>query len=224
MRPERHRAARLLLLAYVIAALTDLTALLAHGHTAQTLHTVAKPLLMPLLAAQVYARGGAPRLLTAALLCGWGGDTLLLIDAEPAFLAGMALFAAGHVCYLVLFGRGRTDPYLGAGYAAALAATAALLLPALPGGLRIPVAGYSLLLTAMAYRASGLGVRAGLGGALFLVSDTLIATGIADLPQPPVPDFWVMVTYLAAQSLLAAGVLRCQGAPAPAYRDTSTPV
>ena len=26
-------------------------------------------------------------------------------DADPAFLAGMAFFAAGHVCYLVLFGR-----------------------------------------------------------------------------------------------------------------------
>ncbi|WP_327298369.1 lysoplasmalogenase [Streptomyces sp. NBC_01197] len=219
----RERAARLLLLAYALAALTDLSALLAHGHTAQTLHAVAKPLLMPLLAAQVYTRG-APRLLIAALLFGWGGDTLLLINADPAFLAGMALFAAGHVCYLVLFGRGRTNPYLGAGYAVALAATAAVLLSALPAGLRIPVAGYSLLLTAMAYRASGLGLPAGLGGALFLVSDTLIATGIADLPQPPLPGFWVMATYVAAQSLLAAGVLRSAGTPAPAYRGSRTPV
>lgn len=53
----RERAARLLLSAYALAALTDLCALLAHGHTAQTLHAVAKPLLMPLLAAHVYARG-----------------------------------------------------------------------------------------------------------------------------------------------------------------------
>ncbi|WP_328325290.1 MULTISPECIES: lysoplasmalogenase [unclassified Streptomyces] len=219
----RERAARLLLSAYALAALTDLCALLAHGHTAQTLHAVAKPLLMPLLAAHVYARG-APRLLIAALLFGWGGDTLLLIDADPAFLAGMAMFAAGHVCYLVLFGRGRTNPYLGAGYAVALAAMAAVLLPALPAGLRIPVAGYSLLLTAMAYRASGPGLWAGVGGALFLVSDTLIATGIADLPQPPVPGFWVMATYLAAQSLLAAGVLRYAGVPSAAYRDSRTPV
>lgn len=134
------------------------------------------------------------------------------------------MFAAGHVCYLVLFGRGRTNPYLGAGYAVALAAMAAVLLPALPAGLRIPVAGYSLLLTAMAYRASGPGLWAGVGGALFLVSDTLIATGIADLPQPPVPGFWVMATYLAAQSLLAAGVLRYAGVPSAAYRDSRTPV
>ncbi|MET9534048.1 MULTISPECIES: lysoplasmalogenase [unclassified Streptomyces] len=223
MTPERERVARLLLLAYALAALTDLSALLAHGHTAQLLHIVAKPLLMPLLAALVYARG-APGLLVAALLLGWGGDTLLLIGADPAFLAGMALFAAGHVCYLVLFGRGRTNPYLGAGYAVALAATAAVLLPALPGGLRIPVAGYSLLLTAMAYRASGRGPVAGLGGALFLVSDTLIATGIADLPQPPLAGFWVMVTYLTAQSLLAAGVIRYEGAASPTYGDTRTSV
>ncbi|WP_405781872.1 lysoplasmalogenase [Streptomyces sp. NBC_00859] len=223
MTPERERAARLLLLAYTLAALTDLCALLAHGHTAQGLHAAAKPLLMPLLAAQVYVRG-APRLLIAALLFGWGGDTLLLIDAQPAFLAGMALFAAGHLCYLVLFGRGRTSPYLGMGYAVALAATATVLLPALPAGLRIPVAGYSLLLTAMAYRASGPGLRAGLGGALFLVSDTLIATGIADLPRPPAADFWIMATYVAAQSLLAAGVLGFRTGPASAYREARTSV
>ncbi|MFE2377821.1 lysoplasmalogenase [Streptomyces sp. NPDC059398] len=223
MTPGRERAARLLGLAYGFAALADLCALLATGHTGLLVHTTAKPLLMPLLAAHAYVRG-APRLLVAALLCGWGGDVLLLSGAEPAFLAGMALFAAGHVCYLVLFGRGRTNPYLGAGYAVVLAATAAVLLPALPAGLRIPVAGYSLLLTAMAYRASGSGPAAGLGGALFLVSDTLIATGIADLPQPPVPGFWVMATYVAAQSLLAAGVLRSRDAPAPAYRGTRTSV
>ena len=44
-------------------------------------------------------------------LFGWGGDTLLLFDADPAFLAGMGCFAAGHVCYLVLFRtRGRGAP------------------------------------------------------------------------------------------------------------------
>lgn len=48
------------------------------------------------------------------------------------------------------------------------------------------------------------GALTGLGGALFLFSDTLIATGVADWPQLPRPEFWIMLTYLAAQSLLAA--------------------
>ncbi|MCX4694075.1 lysoplasmalogenase [Streptomyces sp. NBC_01408] len=189
-------------MAFAVAATADLGSLLADWHLG---HVLAKPLLMPLLVAHVIAIG-APRLLVAALLFGWGGDLALLFDAEAAFLIGMGSFAAGHVCYLVLFGRGGTRPLLGAAYALALVGTVALLWGDLPADLRIPVAGYSLLLTAMALRSSALGLRAGAGGALFLLSDTLIATGVAEWPQLPRPDFWIMATYLAAQYLLATGV------------------
>ncbi|MFE3767765.1 lysoplasmalogenase [Streptomyces sp. NPDC059104] len=209
-RPAAGAAGRALLVAFGVAAAVDLGALLAGWHLG---HVIAKPLLMPLLVAHVITRR-APRLLIAALLFGWGGDLALLFDAEPAFLVGMGSFAAGHVCYLVLFGRGRTGPVLGGAYALALVGTVALLWGDLPAGLRVPVAGYSLLLTAMAYRSSALGRTAGIGGALFLLSDTLIATGVAEWPQPPRPDFWIMATYLAAQYLLAAGAI----APAQAYR------
>ncbi|SED66912.1 lysoplasmalogenase [Streptomyces sp. TLI_105] len=197
-------ASRALLAAFGLAAAVDLVSLLAGADLG---HQIAKPLLMPLLAAYAVTLG-APRLLTAALLLGWGGDVFLLSDADWAFLVGMGSFAAGHVCYLVLFGRRRTSPVLGALYAAALVGTVVLLWPDLPAELRIPVAGYSLLLTAMAYRSSALGLLAGLGGALFLLSDTLIATGVAEWPQLPAPDFWVMLTYIAAQYLLTAGALR----------------
>ncbi|MEV6579304.1 lysoplasmalogenase [Streptomyces sp. NPDC051582] len=208
-------AGRILLAAFAAATAVDLGSLLAGWHLG---HVLAKPLLMPLLVAYVCCqrqRGArkAPRLLIAALLFGWGGDLALLFDADAAFLIGMGSFAAGHVCYLVLFGRGRTHPALGGAYALALIGTVALLWADLPADLRVPVAGYSLLLTAMAYRSSALGLRAGLGGALFLLSDTLIATGVADWPQLPRPDFWIMATYVAAQYLLATGAL----APRQAY-------
>ncbi|MCJ1680335.1 lysoplasmalogenase [Streptomyces sp. APSN-46.1] len=201
-------AAGVLLAAFAAAAALDLGSLLAGWHLG---HVIAKPLLMPLLVAGMIVRR-APRPLIAALLFGWGGDLALLFDAEPAFLVGMGSFAAGHVCYLVLFGRRGTHPALGAAYAVALVGTVALLWGDLPADLRVPVAGYSLLLTAMAYRSSALGVRAGVGGALFLLSDTLIATGVAEWPQLPRPDFWIMATYLAAQYLLATGAL---GRPDP---------
>ncbi|MGW0907613.1 lysoplasmalogenase [Streptomyces sp. NPDC002853] len=206
----RHAAAKLLLAAFALAAAGDLTALLADFDIG---HTVFKPLLMPLLAAYVLTVKG-PRLLVAALLFGWGGDTLLLFDADPAFLAGMGSFAAGHVCYLILFKRHGTPRARGAWlvalYAAALVGTVALLWPDLPPDMRGPVAGYSLLLTAMAFGATRLGLTAAAGGALFLLSDTLIATGVAEWPQAPRPDFWIMLTYIAAQFLLVRGVLAAQ--------------
>ncbi|MEV7286006.1 lysoplasmalogenase [Streptomyces sp. NPDC093252] len=193
---------------FALAVAVDLGSLLA-GFDAG--HLAAKPLLMPLLATWA-ALCGAPRLLIAALLFGWGGDVLLLTDAEPAFLAGMGSFAVGHVCYLVLFRR--TGPsraraaLLVPAYALALVGAVALLWPDLPADLRVPVAAYSALLTAMAYLAAiRVGPVAAAGGALFLLSDTLIATGVAEWPQLPRPDFWVMLTYIAAQFLLTHGVL-----------------
>ncbi|MFJ9248794.1 lysoplasmalogenase [Streptomyces sp. NPDC101776] len=229
MNPPRTRpsVSRALLPVFGLTALVDLLAL-AVGY--DPAHTVTKPLLMPLLAAYAALRG-APRLLVAALLLGWGGDTLLLSDADPAFLAGMACFAAGHLCYLALFrtyGGRKGAPraravLLAVGYAAALTVTVTLLWPDLPADLRVPVAGYSALLTAMACAAATrLGLVAGLGGALFMVSDTLIATGVADWRQPPRPDFWIMLTYIAAQFLLVQGVLGTlaeRRAPAAAYRE-----
>ncbi|MDT9691655.1 lysoplasmalogenase [Streptomyces sp. P9(2023)] len=203
---------RALLAAFALAVAVDLVSLLVGADLG---HRIAKPLLMPLLAAYAATRG-APKLLIAALLFGWGGDVFLLSQADWAFLVGMGSFAAGHVCYLVLFGRRRTSVPLGIAYTVALVGTVALLWPDLPAELRIPVAGYSLLLTAMAYRASSLGLAAGAGGALFLLSDTLIATGVAEWPQLPAPAFWVMSTYIAAQYLLAKGVL------ARAYGERST--
>lgn len=206
--PETARAgrfARPLLVAFLLAAVIDLAGLLAG---LDTVHLVAKPLLMPLLAGYAAVRGG-PRLLIAALLFGWGGDVFLLADNELAFLLGMGSFAVGHVCYLTLFGRKRARAPLATaiGYGVVLAVFLVLIWPDLPAELRAPLAGYSLLLTAMAWRAGVLGRYAAAGGALFLLSDALIATGIADWPRLPAPDFWVMLTYIAAQLLLALGAL-----------------
>lgn len=197
------RLAKALLVVFALAALGELVSVAVDSRTGQLL---AKPVLMPLLAAYVAVRRG-PRPLIAALLLGWGGDVFLLSSDDGAFLAGMGCFAAGHLCYLTLFRRHRARAAPAVGYGLVLAVTLALLWPGLPADLRVPVAVYSLLLAAMAYRASALGVLAGVGGALFLLSDTLIATGVAEWPRPPAADLWIMLTYIAAQALLTAGIL-----------------
>ncbi|MFD7106607.1 lysoplasmalogenase family protein [Streptomyces celluloflavus] len=258
--PPRARAARALLVVFAVVAVAHLVALLVRAGAGTAGGPVAvadaavhltKPALMPLLAGYLLVRGGPP-LPAAGLLFGCGGDTFLQLDGDTAFLVGMGSFAAGHVCYLTHFVRRgapasaalarRGSPAAGrrsrtaaaaAAYAVALTATVALLWPDLPHGLRIPVAGYSLLLTAMAFGALRAGPWAALGGLLFLLSDTLLATGIADWPQLPVPQFWVMLTYTAAQSALAVGILRSAGAgprppvssrPAPVYGEAGTAV
>ncbi|MET7763865.1 lysoplasmalogenase [Streptomyces sp. NPDC005336] len=204
------RGARAPLGLFALLAAVHLGALLADA--TPVVHAT-KPALMPVLAGYALVRGGS-RWLAAALLCGCGGDVLLQIGGDTRFLAGMGCFAAGHVCYMALFvrARRRTVPWVAAGYGAAWLGTVVLLWPGLDADLRVPVAGYSLLLTAMALGALRAGPWTGLGGALFLLSDTLIAAGLAHWPRPPVPQFWVMVTYVAAQYLLTAGVLR-DGSP-----------
>jgi uncharacterized membrane protein YhhN len=185
-----------------------------------------KPLLMPALALALVPRR-APRLLIGALIASCVGDTALLFGGAW-FLVGMGGFAAAHVCYITLFTRGgalrpftrRAGLALG-GYAVVWTTLITLLWPDLPAGLRIPVACYSLLLAGTAATSLAAGPQtglpvSGLGGGLFLLSDSLIATGLAHWPQPPAADFWVMLTYLAGQYLLATG------ASAQSARSTTT--
>ncbi|GAA1931230.1 hypothetical protein GCM10009716_43090 [Streptomyces sodiiphilus] len=202
--------ARRVQLAFVAVAVLHLA-----GHLAgvELLQQLTKPLLMPALAAWVFVCRG-PRLLLVALLFGWGGDVLLQTGNDTLFLFGMASFGIGHLCYLMLFRRfgsfdaRRTALFVG-GYAVVTAVTVAALWPDLDAPLRIPVAGYSLLLAVMAcFAAAGAGWRAGIGGALFLLSDTLIAVRMAEWQLLPAHGFWVMLTYVAAQYLLADGLLR----------------
>ncbi|WP_435854923.1 lysoplasmalogenase [Streptomyces triculaminicus] len=214
MRGARAAAPAATAAALAVVAAVHLGALLAGATTA--VH-VTKPALMPLLAAYVLARGG-PRLLAVGLLFGCGGDTLLQTGRESLFLVGMGSFAVGHVCYLVLFARhgaafirrgaGAARTYrLMAAYAAVWVTVLALLWAGLEADLRVPVAFYSLLLTVMALGATRVGPWAAAGGVLFLLSDTLIAGGLAGWPQAPAPQFWIMLTYIAAQYLVAHGLL-----------------
>ncbi|KAA1425356.1 lysoplasmalogenase [Mumia zhuanghuii] len=176
--------------------------------------SITKALLMPALALWVVRQGG-PRLLVAALFFSWVGDVALEIDG--LFILGMAGFGAAHVCFVTWFvrhgaleGLRRRWWAVVAGFVA-WAGTIAVLWGPLgeeAPELQVPILAYSLLLTATAITAFGVSIMAGIGGALFLLSDTLIAMDIADVARPEPGDVWVMVTYLVAELLLALGIVR----------------
>jgi uncharacterized membrane protein YhhN len=205
--------------AYGAAALTDTVAAAAR---ARRLRLLTKPALMPLLAAAVGPQ--APR---AALAGAWAGDVALLGDGDAALAGGIGGFAAAHVAYLRSVRALRTaePPVAGERMIAAVFAVAALgasaaISPRLVDrpALRGPVAAYAALVTSMGHAAviSGLrrrdarGRALAAGGALFVVSDGLVALSLFGGPRAArrtaVLEAGVMATYTAAQALLATAV------------------
>jgi len=154
----------------------------------------------------------------AALVLGLLGDVGLMLSdgsSDVPFLAGLGAFLLGHVCYLVAFSiAGLRGVDLLAGFLIALG-VAALALPAvLRGAARAAgrpfaamVAGYAAVLAAMTTLAVGTGLLAtAAGGALFLVSDTLIARQ-RFVARIPYGDLAVIVTYHLAQALILIGLI-----------------
>lgn len=176
----------------------------AVAYDVKVLKQASKVCLMPLLLSWARTTNASP-LLQAALLASAAGDLLLETDLQ---LAGMAAFAAAHACYLAEFlskPEQRSWRVLVA-YGVVWAALIAVLSPGL-GGQRVPVAVYALLLTATAVVSRWHNARSGLGGALFLVSDALIAFRLAGRDFPS-RGALVMSTYATGQYLLVSGAGR----------------
>jgi len=163
-----------------------------------------KPLLMPALMA------GRDRATQRALALGGIGDVALLCESDAAFTAGLVSFLAGHVAWIIALrqrtggGRLRSRPVLAAPYGAVFVALNAYLWPR-TGRDRLPVIVYSTALLAMSLTALDRGSPgAAAGGALFGVSDTLLALEKFGGIHLPGHEGLVMATYTAAQALLAS--------------------
>lgn len=186
-----------------------------------------KPLTTALLIGWAWSRGTGmaqrPWLL-AGLTMSWCGDVALMWP-DQGFLPGLVSFLLAHVCYLVAFSRGTrwlAWPQAAVAYALVAAAVLGALWPGVPAALRAPVTVYVLALAAMAAQAAGqwhaqrgtawagLALRAAAGGALFLISDALLATNRFAAPLPAA-SLWVLSSYWGAQGLIAASL----AAPAP---------
>jgi len=163
-----------------------------------------KPLLMPALMA------GSDRGSWRALALGGAGDVALLGGSDAAFTAGLACFLAGHAAWIHALrqrpggGRLRSRPVLAVPYLAAFGALNAYLWPR-TGKDRLPVLAYSTALLAMSLTALDSGSRrTAAGGALFLLSDTLLALEKFAGLRLPAHEGVVMATYTTAQALLAS--------------------
>ncbi|UNZ18966.1 lysoplasmalogenase family protein [Streptomyces sp. 891-h] len=199
----------------------------------------AKPFLMPALAA--HARhlsahprrpahpphpaqpGHPPAALLAGLACATAGDTALLWDRHHrALLTGMAAFLGTQVSYTAGMTaqlgavRGlRARPKRAAAALAAWGVVNAALAPTLERRLRLPVAGYSLALTAMGAAALGVGGRVAAGALAFIASDALIGLQAAG-HEFPSQEVLIMAGYLLGQYLITTGWLERAPAGAPA--------
>ena len=209
-------ASRSVLGAYVVLAVVHVGAQLAE---AAALATVTQVLLMPVLAiALLMLTGTGPRLVRLTLVAlgfSWLGDSVpRLMEDDPAFLAMVGFFLVAQVVYVVAF-----RPYAGRSVLTGpRSVLAAYLLPAVAlMALTLPEAGvlapavlvYGACLLAMALLASGVHPLAWAGGALFAVSDGLIAIGGFgpwDVPEAA-GGAAVMTTYTLAQLLIVLGVV-----------------
>nr|WP_281065163.1 lysoplasmalogenase [Brachybacterium sacelli] len=171
---------------------------------------------MPALAAVLWTstsspRGPLVRLALGALGLSWLGDSAPRLAPESlSFLVMVAFFLGAQVVYALAFWPYRhrcllTRPVLATPYL--LAAAAIVLVCAPSAGVLLPaIAVYSAAIVMMAVLASGLGRLGTVGGAVFVVSDSLIALDVFGVLTLPAQGFWVMITYLLAQLLLMLAV------------------
>jgi uncharacterized membrane protein YhhN len=187
--------------AFVALAAVD-TLLAAAGREKERRAT--KPLLMPTL---LLGKGPDTK---RALALGTAGDVALLGDSDTAFTAGLGSFLAGHLAWVQALRRRegggflRRRPAAAVPYLAAFAGLNAYLWPR-TGKDRVPVLVYSAALLGTALVALDTGkARTAAGGALFMVSDTLLALEKFGGVHLPAHEGIVMATYTSAQGLLAA--------------------
>jgi uncharacterized membrane protein YhhN len=206
-----------------LIAVSGLIAILAFvGVLPDGLAFVFKPLTTLLILALAWPRGAdAPRqrvLVRVGLVLSLAGDVFLLWPRE-GFLPGLVAFALAHLAYIAAFCvplRLGARPIAFAGYAVVAASILAMLWPGIPAALRVPVVVYVLCLATMAAQAlswwrdslargvtdASLARMAALGGALFMLSDGLLATNKFAVPLP-LSSLFILATYWLAQWCIA---------------------
>ena len=206
------------------------------------LNFIFKPLTTALVIAYAWPRGrdqpAQRRWVLVGLSLSWIGDVALLWP-QQGFLPGLVSFLLAHLTYLVAFTREqrlavRVLPFVV--YALVAAAVLWHLWPGVPPALRLPVLAYVLCLSAMAAQTGALALAGdargrvlarvldrkpvlvlAVGGALFMVSDALLAMNKFAGPLP-LANLWILSTYWAAQWCIASWLRPATTAESPPAR------
>lgn len=200
------------------------------------LELASKPFLIPILGIYFYLnsrdvtqphRKNLTNFILFALSLAWLGDVLLLFQKENPlfFMLGLGSFLISHILYIITFKKSLRNKELGETKNLLIRAipfigTAILMLTFLYKWLdavmifAVPL--YVLVIVTMAFMAmerSGKVLKSSaeyvfFGAFLFMVSDSLLAIDIfvKNLTIPLAPVF-VMATYIAAQVLIAYGMM-----------------
>lgn len=168
-------------------------------------------LLMPLLAWCCWTAAARRHRLAILVLIGlafsWLGDL------SAAVLIKIGFFLVAQIVYVVAFRPYWrqsliTRPAAAIAYLIAVAALVGVVAAA-AGPLAGPVAVYGASLAVMALLATGVSRLTGIGGALFLVSDIVLAVELFVAPGAiPYALFVNMALYLPAQLMITLGVLQ----------------
>ncbi|XP_068953379.1 lysoplasmalogenase TMEM86B [Petaurus breviceps papuanus] len=167
---------------------------------------------LPILCLALFVHTTAPwgpygRLVWVGLLCSALGDIFLIWPDQ--FLFGMAAFALAHLFYLWALGWLPIFPALLGSVVVIFGLYLGLLQPHLPSDLRLPVVVYVAILGLMLWRALARGRAAALGGLFFSFSDAVLAWDAFVQPLP-LGRLIIMVTYYAAQALLALSTVEAR--------------
>lgn len=209
-----------------LTALSGALAILAFiGALPAVLAFVFKPLTTLLIIGFAWPRGAnAPKqrkLVRIGLILSLAGDVFLLWP-KGGFLPGLVAFLLAHLAYIAAFCvpvRLAAKPWVFVLYALVAAAILSVLWPGVPGALRVPVMAYVVCLATMAaqalvwWRSSVAGSAAdallaraaALGGALFMLSDSLLAINKFGVPLP-LSSLWILLSYWLAQWCIASAL------------------
>ncbi|MGK9147030.1 lysoplasmalogenase [Plantibacter flavus] len=218
---RRSTAATALFAAFPAIAVVHISAL---ALDVEWLSLATKPFLMLILALallwSIHRLSTAAVTALVAILFSWLGDVVLMVPGGVPFAIGILCFMLAQAAYVVLFLRRlrtrRRPPWWALVYLVWLVAGIALLSRQDMGALYPAVVLYGVVIGAMATSATMTTPTIAVGGALFLISDSLIAI---DRFVPAVSvwaaDEIIMASYALGQGLIVWGVTEVLRRPQP---------